>query len=159
MSSMFNLLVPAHSLNARARMTYMRTWKSHRLTHKFFILVGFFFKGPPKKKIYCQNKNADQKKERSWCRGAPWDLSYLVIWPVRPCSHTWLGLNPQIGRPLSMIVVPLVYFVLFMIFVRNFSQVARNLLGIYLGIFYPNVFKKSIWVFEYSNTHEYWIFE
>jgi hypothetical protein len=25
-------------------------------------------------------------------------------------SHTWLGLNPQIGRPLSGIVVPLVYF-------------------------------------------------
>jgi hypothetical protein len=26
----------------------------------------------------------------------------------------WLGLNPQIGRPLSRIVVPLVYFFIFM---------------------------------------------
>jgi hypothetical protein len=41
-----------------SRMTYMRSWKSHRLT-----------------------------------------------------SHTWLGLNPQIGRPLSRIGVPLVYFI------------------------------------------------
>jgi hypothetical protein len=28
-------------------------------------------------------------------------------------SHTWLGLNPQIGRLLSRIVVPLVYFLVF----------------------------------------------
>jgi hypothetical protein len=27
--------------------------------------------------------------------------------------YTWLGLNPQIGRPLSRIVVPLVYFFIF----------------------------------------------
>jgi hypothetical protein len=27
----------------------------------------------------------------------------------RLTSHTWLGLNPQIVRPLSRIVVPLVY--------------------------------------------------
>jgi hypothetical protein len=40
-----------------SRITYMRSWKSHRLT-----------------------------------------------------SHTWLRLNPQIGRPLSRISVPLVYF-------------------------------------------------
>jgi hypothetical protein len=32
---------------------------------------------------------------------------------LRLTSHTWLGLNPQIGRPLSRIVVPLVYFLLF----------------------------------------------
>jgi hypothetical protein len=31
---------------------------------------------------------------------------------LRLTSHTWLGLNPQIGRPLSRIVVPLVYFFL-----------------------------------------------
>jgi hypothetical protein len=28
---------------------------------------------------------------------------------LRLTSHTWLGLNPQIGRPLSRIVVPLVF--------------------------------------------------
>jgi hypothetical protein len=28
----------------------------------------------------------------------------------RLTSHTRLGLNPQIGRPLSRIVVPLVFF-------------------------------------------------
>jgi hypothetical protein len=29
---------------------------------------------------------------------------------LRLTSHAWLGLNPQIERPLSRIVVPLVYF-------------------------------------------------
>jgi hypothetical protein len=86
------------------------------------ILVGFFFKGPLKKKNCCKNKiadlkkqktaaqtesrrpnrklttnQADLKKNRSWCwgapdclrgpqsRGTPWDFSHLVIWLVRPC--------------------------------------------------------------------------
>jgi hypothetical protein len=35
----------------------------------------------------------------------------------RLTSHTWLGLNPQIGRPLSRIVVPLVYY-----FIRRFDS-------------------------------------
>jgi hypothetical protein len=48
-----------------SRMTYMRSWKSHRLT-----------------------------------------------------SHTRLGLNPQIGRPLSRIVVPLVYFLFLFLYYR-----------------------------------------
>jgi hypothetical protein len=32
----------------------------------------------------------------------------------RLTSHTWLGLNPQIGKSLSRIVVPLVYFFYFL---------------------------------------------
>jgi hypothetical protein len=31
----------------------------------------------------------------------------------RLTSHTWLGLNPQIERPLSRIVVPLVYLFIY----------------------------------------------
>jgi hypothetical protein len=38
-------------------------------------------------------------------------MTYMRSWKsLRLTSHTWLGLNPQIGRPLSRIVVPLVYF-------------------------------------------------
>jgi hypothetical protein len=38
-------------------------------------------------------------------------MIYMRSWKsLRLTSHTWLGLNPQIGRPLSRIVVPLVYF-------------------------------------------------
>jgi hypothetical protein len=38
-------------------------------------------------------------------------MTYMRSWKsLRLLSHTWLGLNPQIGRPLSRIVVPLVYF-------------------------------------------------
>jgi hypothetical protein len=38
-------------------------------------------------------------------------MTYMQSWKShRLTSHTWLGLNPQIGRPLSRIVVPLVYF-------------------------------------------------
>jgi hypothetical protein len=38
-------------------------------------------------------------------------MTYMWSWKsLRLTSHTWLGLNPQIGRPLSRIVVPLVYF-------------------------------------------------
>jgi hypothetical protein len=37
-------------------------------------------------------------------------MTYMRSWKShRLTSHTWLGLNPQIGRPLSRIVVPLVY--------------------------------------------------
>jgi hypothetical protein len=38
-------------------------------------------------------------------------MTYMRSWKShRLTSHTWLGLNPQIGTPLSRIVVPLVYF-------------------------------------------------
>jgi hypothetical protein len=38
-------------------------------------------------------------------------MAYMRSWKsLRLTSHTWLGLNPQIGRPLSRIVVPLVFF-------------------------------------------------
>jgi hypothetical protein len=41
-------------------------------------------------------------------------MTYIRSWKsLRLTSHTWLGLNPQIGRPLSRIVVPLVHFFLF----------------------------------------------
>jgi hypothetical protein len=37
-------------------------------------------------------------------------MTYMRSWKsLRLTSHTWLGLNPLIGRPLSRIVVPLVY--------------------------------------------------
>jgi hypothetical protein len=37
-------------------------------------------------------------------------MTYMRSWKSqRLTSHTWLGLNPQIGRPLSKIVVSLVY--------------------------------------------------
>jgi hypothetical protein len=40
-------------------------------------------------------------------------MTYMQSWKsLRPTSHTWLGLNPQIERPLSRIVVPLVYLFL-----------------------------------------------
>jgi hypothetical protein len=39
-------------------------------------------------------------------------MTFMRSWKsLRLTSHTWLGLNPQIGRPLSRIVVPLVYFI------------------------------------------------
>jgi hypothetical protein len=42
-------------------------------------------------------------------------MTYIRSWKsLRLTSHTWLGLNPQIGRPLSRIVVPLVYFFLYL---------------------------------------------
>jgi hypothetical protein len=38
-------------------------------------------------------------------------MTYMRSWKsLRLTSHAWLGLNAQIGRPLSRIVVPLVYF-------------------------------------------------
>jgi hypothetical protein len=40
-------------------------------------------------------------------------MTYMRSWKShRLTSHTWSGLNLQIGRPLSRIVVPLVYFFL-----------------------------------------------
>jgi hypothetical protein len=40
-------------------------------------------------------------------------MTYMRSWKsLRLTSHTWLGLNPQIERPLSRIVVPLVYFLI-----------------------------------------------
>jgi hypothetical protein len=44
-------------------------------------------------------------------------MTYMRSWKsLRLTSHTWLGLNPQIGRPLSRIVVPLVYLFFFVYF-------------------------------------------
>jgi hypothetical protein len=41
-------------------------------------------------------------------------MTYMRSWKShRLTSHTWLGLNPQIGRPLPRIVVPLVYSLFF----------------------------------------------
>jgi hypothetical protein len=41
-------------------------------------------------------------------------MTYMRSWKsLRLTSHTWLGLNPQIGRPLSRIVVPLIYYFYF----------------------------------------------
>jgi hypothetical protein len=38
-------------------------------------------------------------------------MTYMRSWKsLRLTLQTWLGLNPQIGRPLSRIVVPLVFF-------------------------------------------------
>jgi hypothetical protein len=38
-------------------------------------------------------------------------MTYMRSWKsLRLNSHTWLGLNPQIGRPLSRIVVPLLVY-------------------------------------------------
>jgi hypothetical protein len=37
-------------------------------------------------------------------------MTYMRIWKShRLTSHTWIGLNPQIGRPQGL-SVPLVYF-------------------------------------------------
>jgi hypothetical protein len=54
-----------------------------------------------------------------WCYRDKGSSRRLSEWPICGVgkslwltSHTWLGLNPQIGRPLSRIVVPLVYFCL-----------------------------------------------
>jgi hypothetical protein len=52
-------------------------------------------------------------------------MTYMRSWKsLRLTSHTWLGLNPQIGRPLSRIVVPLVCFFLgkFMIVFNYFPR-------------------------------------
>jgi hypothetical protein len=39
-------------------------------------------------------------------------MTYMRSWKsLRLTSHAWLGLNPQIGRPLSRIVVPLVFLI------------------------------------------------
>jgi hypothetical protein len=41
-------------------------------------------------------------------------MTYMRSWKsLRLTSYTWLGLNPQIGRPLSRIVVPLVHFIFY----------------------------------------------
>jgi hypothetical protein len=47
---------------------------------------------------------------------------------LRLTSHTWLGLNPQIGKPLSRIVVPLVYFIVRKTFLSNTSNWFSSLL-------------------------------
>jgi hypothetical protein len=40
-------------------------------------------------------------------------MTYMRSWKShRLTSHTWLGLNPQIEKSLSRIVVPLVYYFL-----------------------------------------------
>jgi hypothetical protein len=38
-------------------------------------------------------------------------MTYMQSWKShRLTSHTWLGLNPQIGRPLSSIVGTIIFF-------------------------------------------------
>jgi hypothetical protein len=37
-------------------------------------------------------------------------------------SHTWLGINPQTGRPLSRMVVPLIYWFIFHYVYSTFMQ-------------------------------------
>jgi hypothetical protein len=46
------------------------------------ILVGIFFKGPPKK--VTENK---KKKKVNDGGGGPWKKSHLLIWRIRPCLH------------------------------------------------------------------------
>jgi hypothetical protein len=51
-------------------------------------------------------------------------MTYMRSWKShRITSHTWLGLNPQIGRPLSRIVVPLVY-----LFMRGVKKISKKVL-------------------------------
>jgi hypothetical protein len=51
-------------------------------------------------------------------------MTYMRTWKsLRLTSHTWFGLNPQIGR-LSRIVVSLVYFI-FSIIIK--SMIAEEL--------------------------------
>jgi hypothetical protein len=60
-------------------------------------------------------------------------ITYMRSWKShRLTSHTWLGLNPQIGRPLSRIVVPLVYFFYFFedVLVKNSSSSIKYLMEI-----------------------------
>jgi hypothetical protein len=115
---------PSCKKKTMSRMTYMQSWKSHRLT-----------------------------------------------------SHTWLGLNPQIGRPLSSIVVPLVYFfiyriknVLFFIFLMSFSlylsfklckvnlfsiqSVHRKLVQ---TIFFQNVFFGALYIVYIFQISSLWV--
>jgi hypothetical protein len=50
-------------------------------------------------------------------------MTYMWSWKShRLTSHTWLGLNPLIGRPLSRIVVPLVYFI-YVVFIQETSSI------------------------------------
>jgi hypothetical protein len=47
-------------------------------------------------------------------------MTYMRSWKGhRFTSNTWLGLNPQIGRPLSRIVVPLVIFSVYLLILQN----------------------------------------
>jgi hypothetical protein len=56
-------------------------------------------------------------------------MTYMRSWKShRLTSHTWLDLNPQIGRPLSRILVPLVYFL------SPAIRGKRNLIGINFGL-------------------------
>jgi hypothetical protein len=51
-------------------------------------------------------------------------MTYMRSWKsLRLTSHTWLGLNPQIGRPRSRIVVPLVYLFLLL---QNKNQIKHS---------------------------------
>jgi hypothetical protein len=60
-------------------------------------------------------------------------MTYMQSWKsLRLTSHTWLGLNPQIGRPLSRIVVPLVYFFyLYMLGTRRSMEEWREVDAMY----------------------------
>jgi hypothetical protein len=39
---------------------------------------------------------------------------------IEVAIHTWLGRNPQFGRPLSRIVVPLVYFFILEVAIQSY---------------------------------------
>jgi hypothetical protein len=72
-------------------------------------------------------------------------MTYMRSWKsLRLTSHTWLSLNPQIGRPLSRIVVPLVcllkettrYFMKTKVYVvcLVMSLVFKTVFGIFLAL-------------------------
>jgi hypothetical protein len=65
-------------------------------------------------------------------------MTFMRSWKShRLTSHTWLGLNPQIGRPLSRTVVPLVFFFFFFLIFKidaiyaNFRSLVKNNLNIW----------------------------
>jgi hypothetical protein len=68
-------------------------------------------------------------------------MTYMRSWKsLRLTSHTWLqwlGLNPQIERPLSRIVVPLVYFFIFIITPRSLIS---------------SILSNAIWLIEKTNS-------
>jgi hypothetical protein len=67
-------------------------------------------------------------------------MTYMRIWKKSSTySHTWLGLNPQIGRPLSRIVVPLVYFLFFKVHTKPYMSA-------------PSIIAKFIFVIKNNQT-------
>jgi hypothetical protein len=77
-------------------------------------------------------------------------MTYMRSWKShRLTSHTWLGLNPQIGRPLSKIVVPLVYLCLvgFCVLMINLGfhdahNYIENITKLYFWTFFQKLLSK-----------------